>query len=99
MMNRSPRAYLAGPTVFFPDALSRGEALVAICSAQGIEGIFPPVFPATSGPDRRQAALKIFSLNVKLLSSCDLLIADLSPFRGPHADDGTAFEVGMAYGL
>jgi len=27
------------------------------------------------------------------------VIADTSPFRGPHTDDGTAFEIGAAYAL
>ena len=27
--------------------------------------------------------------------SCDIIIANVTPFRGPSADDGTAFELGF----
>jgi nucleoside 2-deoxyribosyltransferase len=79
--------------------LARGVQLTELCKSCGIEGIFPPwASDVPSGKDR-QAAFNLFLLNVKLLHTCDLLIADISPFRGPHADDGTAFEIGMAFAL
>ena len=31
-----------------------------------------------------------------MLDRLDAVVADLSPFRGPHVDDGTAFELGYA---
>jgi nucleoside 2-deoxyribosyltransferase len=34
-----------------------------------------------------------------LLRSADGVVADISPFRGPHADDGTAWEIGFACAL
>jgi nucleoside 2-deoxyribosyltransferase len=37
--------------------------------------------------------------NILLIEGCDIVLANVAPFRGPHADDGTAFEVGYATGL
>jgi nucleoside 2-deoxyribosyltransferase len=91
-----PRAYLAGPTVFFPEPSRHGAALVALCDSHGLAGVFPlddlhsPAAPSAS---------EIFEHNLALLRTCDLVIADISPFRGPHADDGTAFEMGFAHAL
>lgn len=34
-----------------------------------------------------------------MIASCDILIANLSPFRGPEPDSGTVWEVGYAQGL
>ena len=44
-----------------------------------------------------KAAREIFAHNIRELISCGLLIADVSPFRGPHADDETAFEMGALH--
>lgn len=94
-----PHAYLAGPTVFFADALAQGAYLASLCKSHGMEGVFPPATMPPPAGKGRGTALQVFEFNVTLLRKCDLLIADLSPFRGPHADDGTAFEVGVAYAL
>ena len=36
--------------------------------------------------------------NERLIDECDAVIANLTPFRGPGADTGTAYEVGYARG-
>ncbi len=86
-------AYLAGPDVFFPDALAHARRKVAICSRYGIIGRSPLESAVDlSAPD---AALQIYRANRAMMLSCDIIIANLTPFRGPSADDGTAFEVGF----
>ena len=30
-----------------------------------------------------------------MMLACDIIIANVTPFRGPSADDGTAFELGF----
>jgi nucleoside 2-deoxyribosyltransferase len=35
------RIYLAGPDVFYPDALARSEAMKAACARHGMLGVFP----------------------------------------------------------
>ena len=44
-----------------------------------------------------ETALKIFHANVKLMQQSDLVIANMTRFRGPSMDVGTAFEMGFMY--
>lgn len=90
-----PRIYLAGPTVFQADADEAGAALVALCAQHGCEGLYPLDF-ALDGPMSSQT---IQSACLRELKTAQGVVADLSPFRGPHADDGTAFELGFAHAL
>lgn len=88
----TPKLYLAGPTVFMPDKHARGRTLKALCEAAGCKGLFPLDSDAGANPD----AYRIHAACIAMLSKADAVVADLSPFRGPHVDDGTAFELGFA---
>ena len=46
-------------------------------------------------PLRRRIALR----NKADIRSCEAIVADLTPFRGPSADVGTVCEVGFARAL
>ena len=95
-----PRIYLAGPDVFFPDPLSRGEAKKDLCRTYGFEGVFP--LDADFDPanlEKREQAVQISRNNERLIRTCNLLIANMTPFRGPSMDVGTAFEMGFARAL
>lgn len=88
------KVYLAGPEVFLPNAVEIGEAKKRICAAHGLSGLFPldqqqPKLP----PD--ELGMAIYRANVVLMEACDAIIANLTPFRGPGMDAGTAFEVGF----
>ena len=86
-------AYNAGPDVFFPDPVAHARRRVEICARYGILGRAPLDNEVdTSGPD---ASRQIYRNNRDMMLSCDIIIANLTPFRGPSADDGTAFEVGF----
>jgi nucleoside 2-deoxyribosyltransferase len=92
------RVYLAGPDVFFPNAIEIGCEKKRICAEHGFEGIFPsdnelPV----AGLDKSEAANAIFRANCKAMDSADFVIANMMPFRGVSTDVGTAFEIGYAY--
>lgn len=90
------RLYLAGPDVFLPDAVAIGRSKVALCAAYGFEGLFPlDCEPPPPGVSHREAGLQIYRANVALMRSADAVIANLTPFRGPSADVGTAFELGF----
>ena len=91
-MSERPRIYLAGPTVFMPDARARGEVLRSVCGEHGCEGLFPLDADMGETPDAR----RIMRECLVMLERAQALVADLSPFRGPHVDDGTAFELGFA---
>ncbi|MCP4613578.1 MAG: nucleoside 2-deoxyribosyltransferase, partial [Planctomycetes bacterium] len=95
------RAYLAGPDVFFPNAAKIGEAKKQICAQFGFEGVFPletdfSRIPELDSPEEQ--GHKSFDLIVELMDSCDLVIANLIPFRGPSMDVGTAIEMGYMHG-
>lgn len=95
-----PRAYLAGPDVFLPGAAAQARAKVAICARYGIEGCPPLNEDAdalASLPDD-EAWRAIFAKDIAMMESADLVIANLTPFRGASADAGTLIEVGWFLG-
>jgi nucleoside 2-deoxyribosyltransferase len=96
-MPADPRIYLAGPSIFRADAARIGERLRALCKRYGVVGIYPMEGDTVPSPPVDLRA--IFDSNLRLISQSDAVIADMSPFRGPHVDDGTAFEIGFAYAL
>ena len=51
------------------------------------------------GKSPREVGLCISSVNEGLIKSCQIVIANITPFRGPSADVGTAFEMGFAHAL
>ena len=91
------RAYLAGPEVFLPDAAEIGEAKRAICAEHGLDGVFP-LDPLDGRVPDAADGQAIFAHCVAHLDAADLVIANLTPFRGPSADVGTALEVGYLVG-
>jgi nucleoside 2-deoxyribosyltransferase len=94
-----PAVYLAGPEVFLSDAVEIGRRKVACCARHGLDGRYPldvdGVPPSVAGPDH---ALALFDAMVAMIDACDAVIANLTPFRGPSADAGTAWELGYAAG-
>jgi nucleoside 2-deoxyribosyltransferase len=96
----SKRVYLAGPEVFLLNAEEIGEQKKTLCKKYGFEGVFPldnKVDTKSKAP--REIGLCISGLNEGLIKTCDLVIANLTPFRGPSADVGTAYEIGFAHAL
>ena len=49
--------------------------------------------------ERATTAALIYRSNVRLVAGADAVIANVSPFRGAHADPGTAWEMGHAVAL
>jgi nucleoside 2-deoxyribosyltransferase len=94
------RIYLAGPDVFYPDAKERGEKLKVLCEKYGFEGAYPldgdPKFEPDDTP--KVKGRRIFEANIRLIMSCSYILANITPFRGPSVDAGTAFEIGFGAG-
>src|ERR1051326_294846 len=89
--------YLAGPEVFLPSATDVGRQKKDICARYNLRGLFPldkDVTTAHRSPKDIGAA--IYDANIDLIQQADGLIANMTPFRGPSMDVGTAFEVGFA---
>jgi len=95
------RVYLAGPDVFLPNAVEIGKAKKRICTQYSFEGVYPLDAPFDVLVDLDSPVdmgHTTFDLMVELMDSCDLVIANLTPFRGPSMDVGTAVEIGYMYG-
>lgn len=91
-----PHVYLAGPEVFLHDAVEIGAAKKAICARHGLIGLFPLDNALDlSALESRAAGLAISQANEDLMRRADLVIANITPFRGPGMDPGTAFEIGF----
>ncbi len=95
------RVYLAGPDVFLPDPLSRAARLKLRCAAHGLVGVSPLDALADEPPhwSTLPEALRIARRNEAHIASCDVLLANLTPFRGASADVGTVFELGFMRAL
>ena len=96
---REKKAYLAGPEVFLPNAVEIGRRKKALCAEYGIEGLYPfdNEVPAVQGED--DIDVLIYAANVRMIREADFGIFNLTPFRGPSADVGTVFELGMLTGI
>jgi nucleoside 2-deoxyribosyltransferase len=89
--------YLAGPEVFLPDAIEAGGRKQALCAEYGFVGLYPLDNTIMSGDDRLDRL--IYRENLAMIRRADFGIANLTPFRGPSADAGTVFELGLLTGL
>ena len=85
--------YLAGPDVFLPDALDIGRRKTEVCARHGLTGLYPldNAVDVSAG----DASLRIFRGNEAMMIEADAIIANLTPFRGPSADAGTVYELGL----
>jgi len=98
-VNNRLRIYIAGPEVFLRDAIRIGAEKKDLCTKYGFEGIYP--FDVEAGTDAAPqiTGLSISRMNESLIRKCDILIANITPFRGISADVGTAYEMGYARAL
>jgi nucleoside 2-deoxyribosyltransferase len=66
----------------------------------GIEGVFPLDADLNlSELSKIEQGYLISKESEELIRTCQLVIANLTPFRGPSADVGTVYEVGFARAL
>lgn len=92
--------YLAGPDVFLPNAIQHSKKLKSLCEKYGYVGKFPLDNEIDGkGLHPHEIAQKIKDANINMIKNCDIVIANLSPFRGPEPDSGTVWEVGFAQAL
>ena len=95
------RVYLAGPDVFLPDPVRRGARLKEVCARHGLLGVFA-LDPLAGEPAEWAVLPPAGAIALRCeehVRRCDALVANLTPFRGPGADGGTAYELGFARAL
>jgi nucleoside 2-deoxyribosyltransferase len=97
----SKHIYLAGPEVFLANAREVGGRKRAICTRHGLVGVFPAdeegiCDAALPLPEQ---GLAISRAMERVMQSCDAMIVNLTPFRGPSADVGSAYEMGFMRAL
>ncbi|MGI5888557.1 MAG: nucleoside 2-deoxyribosyltransferase [Oscillospiraceae bacterium] len=101
--------YLAGFEMFYEDGCGLGRKSEEASRKYGIDGLFPlePV-PGEYGyaeyepkdESIYESRKKLFLHDLKVMRSCDIIIANLSLFRDGHQpDSGTVFECGAMYAL
>lgn len=92
--------YLAGPDVFLPNAREHALRKVAICAQYGLQGQ-PPLnedIASLAEMHESEAGIAIFHKDVAMMEAADIIIANLTPFRGASADAGTLVELGWFLG-
>ena len=90
-------AYLAGPDVFLPNAVSHAARKVEICQRFGLRGL-PPLNQDVEASKASGLWQSIYEKDVLMMERCDIIIANLTPFGGASADAGTLIEVGWFLG-
>lgn len=99
-MQMSIKTYLAGPDVFLRNARAHARRKIEICARHGIVGRAPlDEDNETSKPmPDAEAWLAIHRENLAMMEESDIVIANLTPFRGASADAGTLVELGWFLG-
>ena len=89
--------YIAGPEVFLPNALDIGQAKMEICRRHGFDSLFPSNESLPDRLFRPENAQGAFHAFVAKMTKSDLIVANMTPFRGPSLDVGTAMEIGFMH--
>ncbi len=88
----SDSIYFAGPDVFLPNA----KELFAQRKQYLVERNFLGFSPLDLYSNN---ATEIVQYNEDLIRKCNIIIANLIPFRGSEPDSGTVYEIGFAKAL
>jgi nucleoside 2-deoxyribosyltransferase len=87
--------YLAGPDVFSPDVHHRLHTKELICEQLRLIPLNPVDNDALPDATPQGQALAIYRGNLAKMEQAHAILANITPFRGPHMDPGTAFEIGF----
>lgn len=88
-MDKQLKVYLAGPDIFRKNPDEHFLKIKDLCTQYKLTGLIPY-------DNKLQKSDSIYAYNTLLLSNCDVVVANITPFRGASIDPGTAFEIGYA---
>lgn len=91
--------YLAGPEVFFPDGDSRLAHKARLVREAGFLPVHAGVMAYPECETLFASGCAISAVNELCLRGADILLANLTPFRGVGADTGTVFELAFMAAL
>jgi len=91
--------WLAGPEPWLPDAAAQAARQRALCIESGFTGLTPDPVPLASSADPELEARELYAARMARLRQADAGVVNLTPWRGPSADSGAAFEAGVLAGL
>lgn len=92
------KVYLAGPEVFLPNAAEIQKLKAELARAAGFTPLVPGDLEIPPAPTKHQRGLAIYAVDEGMMLAADMIIANLTPFRGISADVGTVFELGFMCG-
>lgn len=90
------RIYIAGPEVFLENAIEVLGNKKRLCDQYGHEGVTPFDTDIETITNDFECGLRIAAENERLIDASDVVIANISPFRGFNTDPGTIYEIGYA---
>lgn len=84
--------------MFLPNAAEHAARKIAIAARYGITGLAPLDDAGTAAMSEDEAWRAIFHKDIAMMEASDIIIANLTPFRGASADAGTLVELGWFLG-
>ena len=91
--------WLAGPDLWLPDSEAQAARQRAHCIDAGFTGLTPDPAPPGAEKGSELGALALYAARMARLRQADAGVVNLTPWRGPSADPGAAFETGVLAGL
>lgn len=98
-MRRIETVFLAGPDLWYPDAAELLARKQAACEAAGFVAISGRGGEIVETVPSEAMAREIYASVLERLRAADAVVLNLTPWRGPGADPGAAFEAGFAAAL
>lgn len=90
------KTFLAGPDCFYPNFEEMRKEKIRVCEEYGLE-VLPFGSDAEKKDDKPVTDHSICWDNIERLENSDLVIANLTHFRGPEPDSGTVYECAYAF--
>lgn len=98
-MKRIASVYLAGPERWMADAEDLAARQRRLCEAAGLEPLLWSDEAVRERDGSEAQAREIYASALTSLRKADAVVANLTPWRGPSAHPGVAFEAGFASAL